>query len=298
MEGKTNKTGIKFRNFKVFWNGLDIPVKTSSRNNYEAMSFKNEIAYCRIVRKFIKNKYKFYVQLVFKGVPILKAPRYKYATDGDVGLDIGTQTIAISSDKDVKIYELADRVIGIEKIKLNLSRKLDRSRRKNNPGNYNDDGTIRKQGNKKVFWNISNRYIKQRNKLKNIHRKISDIRKYQHECLANEIIMQGNKIYVETMNFKALQKRSRVTKKNDNTGRISRKKRFGKSIGNKAPAMLLSIIDRKLKYRGSNLIKIDTWSVKASQYNHLDGSCTKKKLSQRWNDLSGIRCREICTLHF
>ena len=33
---------------------------------------------------------------------------------GDVGLDIGTQTMAISSNTDVKIYELADRIQNIE----------------------------------------------------------------------------------------------------------------------------------------------------------------------------------------
>ena len=37
------------------------------------------------------------------------------------------------------------------------------------------------------------------------------------------------------------------------------------------------------------MIKIDTWSAKASQFNHFDGTYNKKKLSQRWNDFNGIR---------
>ena len=53
--------------------------------------------------------------------------------------------------------------------------------------------------------------------------------------------------------------------------------------------MLLSIINRKLNYYGKQLIKIDTWSVKASQYNHLTKTYCKKKLSQRWNNLNGIK---------
>ena len=53
--------------------------------------------------------------------------------------------------------------------------------------------------------------------------------------------------------------------------------------------MLLGIIDRKLSYYGKRLIKIDTWSAKASQFNHFDGTYNKKKLSQRWNDFNGVR---------
>lgn len=58
---------------------------------------------------------------------------------------------------------------------------------------------------------------------------------------------------------------------------------FGKSLANKAPAMFLTILDNKLKWQGKELIKINTSKVKASQYNHFDGSYTKKPLSQRWN---------------
>jgi hypothetical protein len=106
--------------------------------------------------------------------------------------------------------------------------------------------------------------------------------------LANDVIRLGDDFYVETMNFKGLQARSKKTEKNDK-GKFKRKKRFGKSLANKAPAMLLTIIDRKLSYHGLKLNKINTSKVKASQYNHMDQECTKKKLSQRWNDLRGIK---------
>ena len=75
---------------------------------------------------------------------------------------------------------------------------MDRSRRTTNPDNYKKDGTIKKQGNKKVIWNKSNHYIKYQNELKELYRKQADIRKYQHECLANYIISLGNKVYDET----------------------------------------------------------------------------------------------------
>ena len=78
------------------------------------------------------------------------------------------------------------------------------------------------------------------------------------------------------------------TEKNDK-GKFKRKKRFGKSLANKAPSMLLAIINRKLGYFGEKLAEIDTFNAKASQFNHFDGTYTKKTLSQRWNDFDGIK---------
>lgn len=79
---------------------------------------------------------------------------------------------------------------------------MDRSKRAMNPNNFNEDGTIKKQGNKKVVWNKSKHYIKHQNQLKELYRKQVDVLcKYQHECLANYIISLGNNIFVEQMNF-------------------------------------------------------------------------------------------------
>ena len=289
LEGKSNKTGIRFKDGFLIWNGLKIPVKIDYNNPYEYQALKDEICYCRIKRRFIKGKYKYYLQIVFKGVPPMKINKdgevKRHIGNGTVGLDIGTQTIAIVSNVDVKLLELADRVNNIEKEKRRILRYMDRSRRANNPDNFNEDGTIKKG---KLKWVKSNRYIKAQNKLRELYRKQADVREYQHQLLSNYILSLGNKIKVEEMNFKGLQKRSKKTEKNDK-GKFKRKKRFGKSLANKAPAKLLIILDNKLKYFGEKLIKVNTKEVKASQYNHLNCRYNKKKLSQRWNDLNGIK---------
>ena len=293
LEGTANTRGIRFKDNMILWNGLKIPIVINYNNYYENQSLKSEIVYCRLIRKFVRLKYKYYVQIIFKGTPPFKVDNETgevkhYIGEGDVGIDIGTSTIAYSSATDVKILELADRVQNIENQKRRLLRKMDRSRRATNPDNYNEDGTIKKQGNKKIVWNKSNHYIRYQNQLKELNRKQADVRKYQHECLANQIISLGDNIYVEKMNFQGLAKRSTKTEKNDK-GRFKRKKRFGKSIANRAPSMLLEIIDRKLSYYSKQLIEIDTWNAKASQFNHFDGTYNKKKLSQRWNDFNGIK---------
>lgn len=293
LEGKSNSMGIRLRSEYLLWNGLNIPVVIDWNNPYECQAMQSEISYCRIIRKFVRNKYKFYVQVVFKGIPPTKFNKetgeIKHSLgEGDVGLDIGTSTIAISSKTDVKLLILADKVQNIEDKKRRLLRKMDRSRRATNPENYNEDGTIRKQGSKKVIWNKSNHYVKYQNQLKELYRKQTDVRKYQHECLANYIVSLGNNIYVEQMNFAGLQKKATKTEKND-SGKFKRKKRFGKSLANRAPAMLLTIINRKLTYYGLELIEINTFKAKASQFNHITGEYHKKSLSQRWNDLNGIK---------
>lgn len=293
LEGKSNKSGIRFKDDMILWNGLEIPVVIGYDNYYEYQAMKSDICYNRIVRKYVRNKYKYYVQIVFKGNPPVKVNaetgEIKHCIGtGDVGLDIGTSSIAISSQTDVKILELADKVQNIENQKRRLLGKMDRSRRATNQDNYNEDGTVKKQGNKKSVWNKSKHYIKYQNQVKELYRRQADIRKYQHECLANYIISLGNKVYVERMSFAGLQKRAKNTEK-DTKGKFKRKKRFGRTLANKAPSMLLTIIDRKLGYYDKKLIEINTFDAKASQFNHFDGTYTKKSLSQRWNDFNGIK---------
>lgn len=287
VEGKSNSTGIRFIKDNLVWNGLTIPIIIKRSDLYVQMALQSKIRYCRIQRKLVRGKIKYYLQLVLEGVPPIKINKEtgeikQLKGTGDVGLDIGTQTIAIVSKNDVKLLELAPEIECIDKQKRVLQRKLDRQRRANNPHKYNSDGTIKKGNKDKWIW--SKNYLKTKMKLAELQRKIADKRKQSHERLANFILSLGDTIKVETMNFKGLQARSKETTINDKTGRFNKKKRFGKSIANKAPSMLLSIIDRKLKYQGKELIKIDTFKVKASQYNHFTDEYVKKDLSTRWND--------------
>ena len=186
----------------------------------------------------------------------------------------------------MKLLELASEIGNIDREKRILSRKLDRQRRANNTDKYNDDGTIKRN---QLKWNNSKRYLKTKNELAEIQRKLADIRKQSHNKLANYILSLGNKVYVEEMNFKGLKSRSKKTTVNKKTGKINKKKRFGKSIGNKAPSMFLTILDNKLKWHGERLLKVDTYQIKASQYNHVTDEYIKKGLSERWNDFGDYK---------
>jgi len=252
-------------------------------------ALRNKICFCRIKRKFVRGKYKYILQIVLDGpipVKVNKATgEVKNAIGmGTCGVDIGTQTIAFSSDYDVKLLELAPRVQNIEKEKRKIQRYMDRSKRVSNQYNFNDDGTIKKgiKGTR-LEWNYSEKYIKAKNILKDLYRKQADIREQDHNIMSNEILKNCNIVYVEKMNFKALQKRAKKTTVNEKTMKINKKKRFGKSLANKAPSKFLTILANKLKAKGGKYFEINTREVRASQYNHLNYEYNKKKLSQRWN---------------
>ena len=292
LEGKSNKTGIRFKDKCLIWNGLIIPVIIKKNDIYTHEALQNKIKYCRIKREMIKGKYHYYIQLVLDGVPPLKINKQtgeikNQTTYGKVGIDIGTQTVAISSNYDFKLLELAPEVVNIDKEIKRIQRYMDRSRRLINPNKYNDDGTINTQNKDK--WIYSNRYLKAKNRYKELYRKQKEIRRQSHNNLANFILSLGNEFYVEDMNFKGLQLRAKETTINDKTGKYNRKKRFGKSLANKAPSLFLTILNNKLKFQDNKLVKVDTRELKASQFNHINEEYNKKKLCQRWNDLNGIK---------
>jgi len=303
LEGKSNSTGIRFRfedklpkkdkhtycqkdeinktpivntdNCYILWNKLIISVLVKYKDNYAQEALTRTVKYCRIIKKTISCKEVFYVQLVFDGFPPVKKHN---KTTGRVGLDIGTQTRGICSNKDVKLIELAAGLNQTEADVRKLQRKLDRSRRTTNPNNYNTNGTV-----KKGKWIRSKRYLQTLYRFRETQRLYAARKKQSHNELANYILSLGDEIYVESMNFKGLVKRAKKTEINEK-GKFKRKKRFGKSILRKSPAMFLSILNQKLGYQNKILHKINTWKVKASQYCHLDDTYKKKPLSKRWND--------------
>ena len=283
IEGLTNRQGIRYRDGMIYFNKLTLECIVRKNDEYAQLSLQDKVKYCRIVRKQKHNKNLYYVQLILEGIP----PKKREIAQGEVGIDIGTQTIAIASDNEIKLFELAEGLDNIQNIKTKLSRKLDRQRRANNPNKYNSDGTINIQNRNK--WIKSNNYIKTQNKLRDIQSKMARIRKQKHEELANYILSLGNIVKVETMNYSGLQKRAKNTTINEKTGKYNKKKRFGKSLANKAPSMLLEIINRKLKYENLWLFKINTYKVKASQYNPFTDNYVKKDLSERWNEFDNCK---------
>ena len=261
---------------------------------YQQEALKCGVKYCRITRKWVKNKWKYYAQLVLEGYPPIKCDGngvMKHPVNqGRIGLDIGTQTLAISGKDICDLRVLAPsaraQARGLTNEIARTTRAMNRSRRATNPQYFNSDGTIkrlkRKHGHKqRRDWKYSKRYFRLKAKLRDLNRRLADIRKMEHNILANELLEHGNEFVVEDMNYKALQKRSKETKINAKTGRTHTKKRFGKSLSRCAPAKFITILTNKAVRNGGSVIKVSTFETKASQFDHTDESYTKKRLSER-----------------
>ena len=90
-----------------------------------------------------------------------------------MGLDIGTSTVAISSDDEVKLLKLSETEQEARKIRI-LQRSLERKRRMANPDNYDENGKIKK---KRKEWKLSQNYFKELNKLKEVLQTVAKIYK-------------------------------------------------------------------------------------------------------------------------
>ena len=292
------KTSIGKGELRIVYGDYTFPLTLRNPNTqtgwYQQEALKCGVKYCRIIRKWVGTKWKYYAQIVLEGYPPIKCDSNGVAKhsvkQGRVGIDIGTQTIAFSGKDVCDLRVLAPSARAQAKSLVNeiaaTLRAMDRSRRATNPKYYNPDGTIkrlkRQHGQKqRREWKYSKRYYRLRAKLRNLYRKLADIRKMEHNILANELLAHGNEFVVEDMNYKALQKRSKETKINPKTGRTHTKKRFGKSLSRCAPATFISILSKKANRYGGTVIKVSTFETKASQFDHTDESYTKKKLSER-----------------
>lgn len=281
MEAKTN-SGILYRDGKVKMKGLVIPVILDSNDEYQVTALHDRVKYARILKKIIKGKERFFVQLMLEGIPPKKRNHVIGEPDQTVGIDIGTQVIGIVTDDTVKLRELApdSDLKYIENELARLNRKRSRQRRANNPHKFNADGTI-KRGNRKP-WVVSNNEQKTRNAIRELHRLQAVKRKLAHQKMANGILALGLDIRVEAIDFAGLAKREKGVTLNKK-GTPKSNKRFGKSIGNKAPAMLIDVIDQKLGYKDLTIKKLNTPKMKITQFNHYTGEYIPQAIHERWD---------------
>lgn len=302
---KTNSTGVRFKNAEQPYVQIEdrkffVVLRNGTTGEYQREALKHDAKYCTIKRVMIRGRWRYFAQIALAGHAPYKHDRQgtmkRPVIHGVVGIDIGTQTIAVYGRDICDIRLLAPSVVAelrdglVRRIAI-IQRKMDRSRRATNPEYFNENGTIKKlrrvNGKKqRRKWKYSNNYIRLRNEYRELNRRLAAIRKMEHCMLANELLEHGTIFVVEDMDYKALQKRAKETKINEKTGRAHSKKRYGKSIGRCAPAMFISVLSQKAARYNGRVVKVSTFKTKASQFDHTDESYTKKKLSQRFAKLS------------
>ena len=263
---------------------ITLPIEYNSE--YEKTALKNnDIRVISIVRKVIRGKYKYYLQLTINGSIPTKG---RTLGQGKVGIDIGPSTIAIASNTKVCISKLASECDNIEKIVGKLQRKMDRSRRTTNPQNFTEEGNIKRiiraKGERRI-WHVSNRYIRLQKSKAELQRKQAAIRRRSHILKANELLSLGNTFIVENNPIKQWSTRAKETKISEKTGKYQRKSRYGHSIANHAPSMFITILTNKVHALGGKIFEVDLKNA-ASRYDFTNGEFSEHKLNERTVTLS------------
>ena len=277
----SNKTGIAYRLYihkaSTF---VDIPEKAF--NKYQQMSLmrSEKIKYVQIIRKTIRGKKVYYLQIVCQGFPPSKVTK----GEGVVGIDPGISTVAFASSSEVALVDLAPKNISQkEKLLKRLDRKIERSQRVNNPECYEGNGTIKKGAR---FKRPSKRQVRLRERRRKVYRSLSEERTKIQGQLVSRIVSQASSIRIEELGVKGLQKRSRDIRINPKTNRPYSKKRYGKAIFRAAPSALRVALETRALQLGIDVEVVSPKDVKPSQYNHITQTFEKKPLSTRVYDLS------------
>ena len=278
---KSDRQGIAYRLYlhKVS-TFVDIPIKAFNRYQQESLLRSEKIKYVQIVRKTIRGKRAYILQIICQGFPPTKVTR----GNETVGIDPGISTVAYVSHSEVALVDLVPKNINQkEKLMKLLDRKIERSRRVNNPDCYHEDGTIKKGAR---FKHPSNRKLRLQVRRLKAYRSLSEERRKLQGQLVNRIVSQARLIKIEDLSAKGLQRRSREIRMNPKTNRPFSKKRFGKSIFRAAPSVFRNALQTRAHQLGIDFEVISPKDAKPSQYNHITQTFDKKSLSTRIYDLS------------
>ncbi|MFX4302321.1 RNA-guided endonuclease TnpB family protein [Alicyclobacillus tolerans] len=264
LEGKSNAACIRWRNDRVLWNGLELPMAKGAESDPMIQhGLSSRVKYVRLVRRDVRGKTRYYAQLVCEGVPYVKVnekgERIHPIGKETVGLDVGPSTIAMVGDTQATLTMFAEEIIRDHKKIRRLQRKQDRQRRANNPDCYDEKGRAikGKHPTKKSRHQLETEAV-----LRELHRRETAHRKTLHGQLVNQVIAIGPHIKTEKLSYKAFQKM------------------YGRSISVRAPRLFLFILTRKAESAGGSVKEFSTYHTTLSQV-CICGQKHKKRLSER-----------------
>lgn len=179
----------------------DTPYRKEALADPLDKSRSKRVKYCRIVRRTINGTKRWFAQICLEGQPPV---RKIYALQSEVvGIDPGPSQIAYFHEHYADIVKVSPNVDLQEKAVRRLQRKIDRSRRANNPDNYEDDGRIKRGP---LKWKFSHRFNKLSRELAEHHRCLAATRKRDHGALANLLLQIGGTIKIEKNSYRSYQR--------------------------------------------------------------------------------------------
>ncbi|HEY6408659.1 MAG TPA: transposase [Ktedonobacteraceae bacterium] len=279
IENKRNDTGLRFVLHSpqeghvgyLLWHGDQLVALIDWNDPVVKHGLDQRIKYARLIRRRASSPRaqgadsqgeRYCVQLSLEGVPYQK-PKHAVGND-TIGLDLGPASIAIvPREEEARLDPLCAELHPEDKAIRRLQRQMDRQRRANNPEHYDEKGRAKKRGKKSLHWKTSSSYERTRRRKATKERKLAAHRKSLHGRMVHEIVSVGNTIILEKISYKAWQRQ------------------YGRSVGLRAPGMLIEQLKRTVASTGGTLHEVPTRSTKLSQFCHGCGQTVKKPLSQR-----------------
>ena len=280
LENKRNDTGLRFvletsedgrQRGYLLWHDDRLPALIDLDDPVVSHALAHPVKYARLVRRPASSPRaqgadregeRYAVQLVLSGVPLQK-PKHVVGTD-TVGLDLGPSSIAIVPQQgEARLEPLCAELRPDARVIRRMQRQMERQRRAANPEHYDERGRPRKRGKGAKGWKRSHGYQVSRRRLAARERRLAAHRKSLHGRLAHQIAAVGHTIITEKLSYQGWQKR------------------YGKSVGLRAPGMLIAHLKRTVASTGGTLHEVPTRSTKLSQYCHGCGTFVAKPLSQR-----------------
>lgn len=258
VEGKEAKSTLIWRDGAIRFAGRSVPAILDPRDTYQAEALRAPTKYSRIVRRAVRGRERWSLQLVQEGRPPLRRETKR----GVVALDIGPSTVAAVSGTEAIFEQFCPSVVQPWKELRRIERVMDRSKRANNPDCFDEKGRWKKGARMRVR---SKRYQALACKRRERERRLAAERRRAHGELANRIAGQGTTVKTEKLSYRSFQKN------------------FGKSAKVRAPGMFVGILRNKLAAAGGELIEFPTRTTKLSQFCHVGGTYTKKPLKQRYH---------------
>jgi putative transposase len=276
LQGKSADSGIYWNPNSgcLEWGALRLRAKMPPlhKDRWLERALACRTKFARIVWRLVKGERRWFVQLAQEG---FSPQKYHTVADATVGLDVGPSTLAVVCDRAAALLALAPEVKQPWAATRRLQRAMDRSRRATNPHCYQANGTF-KCGTQITV--RSRGYLKLRGRLSETERVLEKRRSRSHGRLSNCILGLGNRIQTEKLNYTAFQKS------------------FGRSTQVKAVGSLMLKLRRKAERAGGEFRELNTRALKLSQYDHCTGTCSKKRLGERWHvlgDGSGVVQRDV-----
>jgi hypothetical protein len=278
IENKTNKQGLRWKDDQLVWGKLKLDPIIDWENPFQLHGLSSKVKYCRILKRELNGKRRWFVQLVLEGLPYQKDQNI--VADGLIGLDLNISNVAFVGDNQAGLLPFAEHVPTFERQIKAAQRKMQRSQRANNPDCFEPDfdqkvgrKVVRKKGKFKTGRKVkvrSNNYRKTAQRKRNLERRKAAYAKSQNRKLVNEILRHGKDVQTEKVSVKGWQKR------------------YGKAISAKSLGYFQSELKRKAESAGGSFTQFSTQTTALSQ-THLTGERIQKSLAERvHHDQTGV----------